>query len=115
MGLADGFREGGRGKLSVKEPRLCLSTLLCAFGQDAFDDAPAVVREIHQYLKKILDAKEETGANMLWNGRTVLRPISYGSKVVSDTEMKYGAPKREIFAVITFVEEVQSLLRECSI
>ena len=23
-----------------------------------------------------------------WNGRTVLRPISYGCKVVSDTEMK---------------------------
>ena len=27
-----------------------------------------------------------------WNGRTVLRPIAYGSKVLSDTEMKYGAP-----------------------
>ena len=27
-------------------------------------------------------------------GRTVLRPITYGSKVLSDTEMKYGAPKR---------------------
>ena len=24
-----------------------------------------------------------------WNGRTVLRPIAYGSKVLSDTEMKY--------------------------
>ena len=23
-----------------------------------------------------------------WNGRTVLRPIAYGSKVLSDTEMK---------------------------
>ena len=29
-----------------------------------------------------------------WNGRTVLRPIAYGSRVLSDTEMKYGAPKR---------------------
>ena len=28
-----------------------------------------------------------------WNGRTVLRPIAYGSKVLSDTEMKHGAPK----------------------
>ena len=28
-----------------------------------------------------------------WNGKTVLRPIAYGSKVLSDTEMKYGAPK----------------------
>ena len=26
-----------------------------------------------------------------WNGRTVLIPISYGSKVLSDTEMKYGS------------------------
>ena len=25
-----------------------------------------------------------------WNGRTVLRPIAYGSKLLSDTEMKYG-------------------------
>ena len=33
------------------------------------------------------------------NGRTVLRPIAYGSKVMSDTEMKYGAPKEEMFAV----------------
>ena len=36
-----------------------------------------------------------------WNGRTVLRPIAYGSKVLSDTEMKYGAPKAEMFAVVT--------------
>ena len=40
-----------------------------------------------------------------WNGRTVLRPIAYGSKVLSDTEMKYGAPKAEMFAVVTFVEK----------
>ena len=29
-------------------PWLYLSPRLCAFGQDAFDGAPAVVREIHQ-------------------------------------------------------------------
>ena len=34
-----------------------------------------------------------------WNGRTSLCPIAYGSKVLSDTEMKYGAPKAEKFAV----------------
>ena len=28
-----------------------------------------------------------------WNGKTVLRPIAYGSKDLSDKEMKYGAPK----------------------
>ena len=40
-----------------------------------------------------------------WNGRTVFRPIAYGSKVLSDTEMKYGAPKAEMFAVVAFVEK----------
>ena len=45
-----------------------------------------------------------------WNGRTVLCPIAYGSKVLSDTEMKYGAPKVERFAVITFVEKYRAYL-----
>ena len=45
-----------------------------------------------------------------WNGKTVLRPIAYGSKVLSDTEMKYGAPKPEIFAVVTFVEKYRGYL-----
>ena len=45
-----------------------------------------------------------------WNGRTVLRPIAYGSKVLSDTEMKYVAPKAELFAVITFVEKYRAHL-----
>ena len=31
-----------------------------------------------------------------WNGETVLRPVAYGSKVLSDTETKYGAPKAEM-------------------
>ena len=45
-----------------------------------------------------------------WNGRTVLRPIAYGSKVLSDTEMKYDAPKAEMFAVVTFVEKYRAYL-----
>ena len=45
-----------------------------------------------------------------WNGRSVLRPIAYESKVLSDTEMKYGTPKAEMFAVITFVEKYRNLL-----
>ena len=45
-----------------------------------------------------------------WNGRTVLRPIAYGGKVLSDTEVKYGAPKAEMFAMITFVEEYRAYL-----
>ena len=49
-------------------------------------------------------------AGQEWNGRTVLRPINYGSKVLSDTEMKQGAPKAEMFAVITFVEKYRAFL-----
>ena len=45
-----------------------------------------------------------------WNGRTVLRPIAYVSKVLRDTEMKYGAPKAEMFAVVTFVEKYRAYL-----
>ena len=44
------------------------------------------------------------------NGRIVLRPIAYGSKVLSDTEMKYGAPKAEMFAVVTFAEKYREYL-----
>ena len=39
-----------------------------------------------------------------------MRPIAYGSKVLSDTEMKYGAPKAEMFAVVTFVEKYRAYL-----
>ena len=61
---------------------------------------------MHQWLRYqgILHQEQE------WNGRTVLRPIAYGSKVLSDTEMKYGAPKAEMFAVITFVEKYRAYL-----
>ena len=45
-----------------------------------------------------------------WNGRTVLRPIAYGSRVLSDTERKYGAPKTEMFALVTFVEKYRAYL-----
>ena len=46
-----------------------------------------------------------------WNGNTVLRPIAYGSKVLIDTEMKYGAPKAKMFAVVTFVNKMQGIPR----
>ena len=39
-----------------------------------------------------------------------VRQIAYGSKVLSDTEMKYGAPKAEMFAVVTFVEKNRAYL-----
>ena len=40
----------------------------------------------------------------------MLRLIAYGSKVLSDTEMKDGAPKAEMFAVVTFVEKHRTYL-----
>ena len=61
-------------------------------------DAPVVA------ISGILHQEQE------WNGKTVLRPIAYGSKVLSDTEMKYGAPKAEMFAVVTFVEKKRAYL-----
>ena len=45
-----------------------------------------------------------------WNGKTVLRPIAYGSKVLSDTEINYGAPEAEMLAVVTFVEKYRAYL-----
>ena len=45
-----------------------------------------------------------------WNGKKVLKPIACGSKVLSDTEMNYGAPKAEMFAVVTFVEKDKEYL-----
>ena len=40
-----------------------------------------------------------------WNGKTVLRIKAHCSIVTSDTEMKYEAPKMEMFAVLSFKEE----------
>ena len=39
-----------------------------------------------------------------------LETNSLRDKVLSDTEMKYGAPKAEIFAVVTFVEKCRAYL-----
>ena len=44
---------------------LYLSPRFCALGQDAFDHAPEVVREIHQYLRRILGVREQAEATML--------------------------------------------------
>ena len=61
---------------------------------------------MHQWLRyQAYFTKSRSGTE-----RTVLRPIAYGSKVLSDTEMKYGAPKAEMFAVITFVEKYRAYL-----
>ena len=44
---------------------LYLSPRLCTLGEDAFEHAPAVIKEIHVYLKNLFDARELTGGMML--------------------------------------------------
>ena len=44
---------------------LYLSPRLCTLGEDAFDYAPAVIKEIHAYLKILLDDRELAGGMML--------------------------------------------------
>ena len=46
-------------------PWLYLTPRLCVLGQDAFDNAPSVVREIHQNLQRILDVREQARATIL--------------------------------------------------
>ena len=45
-----------------------------------------------------------------WNGRQLLRPIYYGSHALNPTQMKYGAPKLEMLAVVTYVRKLHSYL-----
>ena len=51
-----------------------------------------------------------------WNGRRVLHPIEYGSKVLSDTETKYMVHKRQkcLQWSHSFRGEVPRILRERS-
>ena len=44
---------------------LYLSPRLCTLGEDAFEHAPAVIKEIHVYLKNLFDARELAGGMML--------------------------------------------------
>ena len=44
---------------------LYLSPRLCTLGKDAFEHAPAVIKDIHVYLKNLFDARELTGGMML--------------------------------------------------
>ena len=34
-----------------------------------------------------------------YNGKTILRPIIYGCKTLTKTQLNYGAPKLEMYAV----------------
>ena len=44
---------------------LYLSPRLCTLGEDAFEHAPAVIKEIHAYLKNLLDDRELAGGMIL--------------------------------------------------
>ena len=41
-----------------------------------------------------------------WNDKTVLRPLAYGSNILSDTEIDYGAPKAEMFVMIIWLKTI---------
>ena len=43
-------------------------------------------------------------------GKTVLKPIHYGSKTLTHTQMKYGAPKLEMLAAYFFIDKFHSYL-----
>ena len=44
---------------------LYLSPRLCTLGEDAFEHAPAVIKQIHAYLKNLFNEKELAGGMML--------------------------------------------------
>ena len=81
-------------------PVLCMPTEKSMFVLETDASVVAISGILHQ--------KQEL------NGRTVLRPIAHGSKVLSDTEMKYGALKAEMFKVIIFVEKYRAYLGSAS-
>ena len=56
------------------------------------------------------DASGKMHQEQEWNRRTVFHPIAFGSKVLSNTEMKCYASKTEKMAVFTFVEKYHSYL-----
>ena len=43
-------------------------------------------------------------------GKTILRPIVYGSKSLTKSQLNYGAPKLEMYAVFYFIEKFHSYL-----
>ena len=55
-------------------------------------------------IEGILHQKQE------YNGKTILRPIVYGSKSLTKTQLNYGAPKLEMYTVFYFVEKFHSYL-----
>ena len=81
------WNEEAQAAFENKKRELCEAPVLCMpteRGMYILDTDASVVA-----ISVILHQEQES------NGRTVLRPIAYGSKVLSDTEMKYDAPKQK--------------------
>ena len=86
---------------------LCEAPVLCMpteKGMYVLDTEASVVA-----ISGILHQEQE------WNGRTALRPIAYDSKVLSDTEMRYGAPKSRDIRISHFRGKVPCILGERSL
>ena len=86
---------------SVKQALSDATTLAAANAQGRFvlyTDASTVA------IAGILHQEQE------YNGKTILRPKVYGSKSLTKTQLNYGAPKLETYAVFYFVEKVHSYL-----
>ena len=43
-----------------------------------------------------------------WNGRSIQSTIAYGNKNFSETELKYGLPNAELFAVMVIGEKYRA-------
>ena len=61
------------------------------------------------------DASAVANAGLLhqeqeWEGKTVLRPIHYCSKTLTQTQMKYGGPKLEMLTAYFFIDKFHSYL-----
>ena len=83
---------------------LYLSPRLCTLGEDAFEHAPAVIKEIHLYLKNLFDARELAGGMMLKSMQESEREPS--SEMLSegisepDRELRQGFRKLSIGLIL---------------
>ena len=82
---------------SVKQALSDATTLAAPNEQGRFvlDTAASTVA-----IAGILHQKQE------YNGKTILRPIVYGSKSLKRTQLNYGAPKLEMYAVFYFCRKI---------
>ena len=65
-----------------------------AFVLNTYDSAVVITGILHQEQKR--------------NRKTILRPIIYGSKSLTRTQLKYCAPKLEMYAIFYFIEKSNS-------